>query len=113
MLSPFANCQSAPTNDNGKKLGVALVGLGGYSTGQLGPALQETKNCYLAGIVTGTPSKEKVWSILTDFEKYPTWNPFLVSIKGELAKGKKLTNTMMNGKKQLIDRRIHGFSLKV
>ncbi|MCJ8163547.1 Gfo/Idh/MocA family oxidoreductase [Pontibacter sp. E15-1] len=44
-----------------KKLGVALVGLGGYSTGQLAPALQETENCYLAGIVTGTPSKAETW----------------------------------------------------
>ena len=44
------------------KLGVALVGLGNYSNGQLGPALLETKKCYLAGIVTGTKSKEKTWS---------------------------------------------------
>lgn len=44
-----------------KKLGIALVGLGGYSTGQLAPALQETKHCYLAGIVTGTPEKATRW----------------------------------------------------
>lgn len=44
-----------------KKLGVALVGLGSYSSGKLAPALQETKNCYLAGIVTGTPEKAKKW----------------------------------------------------
>ena len=44
------------------KLGVALVGLGSYSTYELAPALQETKNCYLAGIVTGTPAKEKIWA---------------------------------------------------
>lgn len=48
-----------------KKLGVALVGLGRYSTYQLAPALQETQHAYLAGIVTGTPAKEKIWS-----EKY-------------------------------------------
>jgi len=48
----------APEMQN-KKLGIALVGLGSYSSGQLAPALQETKDCYLAGIVTGTPSKEK------------------------------------------------------
>jgi predicted dehydrogenase len=41
----------------GKKLGLALVGLGSYSNGQLAPALQLTQNCYLAGVVTGTPSK--------------------------------------------------------
>lgn len=44
------------------KLGVALVGLGGYATGQLGPALKETVNCYLAGIVTGTESKIGIWT---------------------------------------------------
>lgn len=44
-----------------KKLGIALVGLGGYSRGQLAPALLDTQHCYLAGIVTGTPSKEKEW----------------------------------------------------
>lgn len=43
------------------KLGIALVGLGGYATGQLAPALQQTEHCYLNGIVTGTPSKIPVW----------------------------------------------------
>lgn len=45
-----------------RKLGMALVGLGGYSTYQLAPALQDTQYCYLAGIVTGTPAKEKRWA---------------------------------------------------
>ncbi len=45
-----------------KKLGVALVGLGSYSTRQLAPALQETQYCQLTGIVTGTPEKEKIWA---------------------------------------------------
>ena len=44
------------------RLGVALVGLGGYSTYQLAPALQDTEYCYLAGIVTGTPEKERIWA---------------------------------------------------
>ena len=44
------------------KLGIALVGLGYYSTDLLAPGLQKTENCYLAGIVTGTPEKEKIWS---------------------------------------------------
>ena len=43
------------------RLGVALVGLGYYSTDLLAPALQQTKNCYLAGIVTGTPAKAEAW----------------------------------------------------
>ncbi len=52
-------------NHGGKKLGYALVGLGGLSTNQIAPALQKTKHCRLAGIVTGTPEKEKIWA-----EKY-------------------------------------------
>jgi len=42
-------------------IGVALVGLGYYSTDLLAPALQLTKHCHLAGIVTGSPEKAKVW----------------------------------------------------
>ena len=45
------------------RLGVALVGLGYYSTDLLAPALQQTKNCYLAGIVTGTASKAEAWKV--------------------------------------------------
>ncbi|EMI58388.1 Gfo/Idh/MocA family protein [Rhodopirellula sallentina] len=43
----------------------ALVGLGSLSTKQIAPALQKTQHAKLAGIVTGTPSKEKTWA-----EKY-------------------------------------------
>jgi len=43
------------------KLGIALVGLGYYSTDLLAPALQLTGKCYLAGIVTGTPAKAEAW----------------------------------------------------
>ena len=43
------------------KLGIALVGLGMYSTGQLAPALTQTQHCYLAGIVTGSPEKAENW----------------------------------------------------
>ena len=45
-----------------RKLGVALVGLGRYSTGQLGPALKETKHCRLAGVVTGDADKGRKWA---------------------------------------------------
>lgn len=58
---------AAPTiasclNTDQKKLGVALVGLGNYSNVMLGPALKETTNCYLTGIVTGTPAKAEKWA---------------------------------------------------
>src|SRR5215217_7567047 len=45
-----------------RTLGVALVGLGGYSTRQLGPALRETKSCTLAGVVTGSRAKGEQWA---------------------------------------------------
>ena len=48
-----------------KVLGVALVGLGYYSTDLLAPALQLTENVRLTGIVTGSPQKIPVWQ-----EKY-------------------------------------------
>ena len=44
-----------------QKIGVALVGLGYYSTDLLAPALQLTKYCELKGIVTGTPEKANRW----------------------------------------------------
>ena len=44
-----------------ESLGVALVGLGYYSTDLLAPALQLTKHCSLAGVVSGSPGKVKNW----------------------------------------------------
>jgi predicted dehydrogenase len=44
-----------------RKLGVALVGLGSLSTNQIAPALAKTRNCRLAGIVTGSPAKATEW----------------------------------------------------
>ena len=51
--------------NRGRKLGIALVGLGRYSTNQLAPALLQTKLCQLAGVVTGSPEKGKKWA--TDY----------------------------------------------
>jgi predicted dehydrogenase len=56
MLSSIGSAQ-AP----GRKLGVALCGLGSLSTNQIAPALQKSRFCRLAGIVTGTPSKATEW----------------------------------------------------
>lgn len=50
-----------PNRNPSDKLGIALVGLGYYSTDLLAPALQETSHSYLAGIVTGTPEKATRW----------------------------------------------------
>jgi predicted dehydrogenase len=55
LFSAFANAAGE------KPLGIALLGLGDYATNQLGPALKQTKNARLVGIVTGSPSKIPHW----------------------------------------------------
>lgn len=49
-------------------------------------------------LINATP--EKVWQVLTSFEKYPSWNPFIISIKGEKTVGGKLNTQIQppNGK---------------
>ena len=56
------------------RLGVALVGLGYYSTDLLVPALQQTTKCYLAGIVTGTPEKAETWKKRHNFPDKNIYN---------------------------------------
>jgi glucose-fructose oxidoreductase len=56
-----SNVLLASTAKKKDKLGIALVGLGYYSTDLLAPALQMTEKCYLAGIVTGSPEKAEKW----------------------------------------------------
>lgn len=58
-LAPFISARGQETG--GKRLGVALLGLGDYSTNQLGPALKETRLARLTGIVTGSPEKIPRW----------------------------------------------------
>ncbi len=33
---------------------------------------------------------EEIWNVLTDFEKYPEWNPFIKSISGAHEEGEQL-----------------------
>ncbi len=44
---------------------------------------------------------EKVWTVLTDFEKYPSWNPFIQQIYGDKKVGSNLTTVLQQpgGKK--------------
>lgn len=65
-----------------KKLGFALVGLGSLSTNQIAPALQKTKLCRLAAIVTGTPAKEKIWA---DKYKIPQKNIYTYDTFDQIA----------------------------
>jgi glucose-fructose oxidoreductase len=67
-------CAFGAEKNTKKSLGVALVGLGSYSTYQLAPALQDTHYCHLAGIVTGTPEKERVWSDKYEIPKQNIYN---------------------------------------
>src|ERR1044072_6880458 len=72
MLSPGSLLSAVrPRKD---RLGVALVGLGYYSIDLLAPALQQTKECYLAGIVTGTPSKAETWKAKFNIPDKNTYN---------------------------------------
>ena len=41
--------------------------------------------------VTVEASADRVWSVLTRFEDYPDWNPFLQSIRGEARPGARLS----------------------
>jgi hypothetical protein len=37
---------------------------------------------------------ERVWQVLTDFDAYPQWNPFIVHASGRPAEGERLTVRM-------------------
>ncbi len=58
VMPSMVFCSPRPQKE---KLGIALVGLGYYSTDLLAPALQLTKHCELKGIVTGSPEKIPDW----------------------------------------------------
>jgi predicted dehydrogenase len=51
--------------ESGRKLGVALCGLGSLSEHQIAPALAKTQHCKLAGLISGSPEKLERWG-----EKY-------------------------------------------
>ncbi len=72
MLNSTKAC--AETLQDGKKLGMALVGLGSYSEYQLAPSLQDTQHTYLAGIVTGTPEKAAKWTEKYGLDKKNIYN---------------------------------------
>ena len=44
-------------------------------------------------------SQETVWEILTDFEQYALWNPFIVNSSGKAVTGERITNQMKQGDK--------------
>ncbi|GHV49055.1 hypothetical protein FACS1894181_06760 [Bacteroidia bacterium] len=40
-------------------------------------------------VISATPAK--IWGILTDFDNYPNWNPFVRFIRGHVAIGEKIS----------------------
>ncbi|WP_338696852.1 SRPBCC domain-containing protein [Streptomyces sp. Q6] len=42
-------------------------------------------------VIDGSP--EDVWAVLTDFGRFPEWNPFIVEAKGETVPGEQLDLT--------------------
>lgn len=62
LAGPTALARPIATGVANRSLGVILVGLGRYAGDELAPALQQTRHCHLAGIVTGTPAKAEAWS---------------------------------------------------
>lgn len=73
LVAPLGMGCKTPQQKEGS-LGVALVGLGGYSTYQLAPALQSTAHCHLAAIVTGTPAKARKWAAKYQLAKEHIYN---------------------------------------
>jgi hypothetical protein len=43
---------------------------------------------YLETRIEINASPEKVWQVLTDFKNYPSWNPFIKSLEGEMIIGR-------------------------
>lgn len=57
------------------------------------------KNLETEIIIQASPAT--VWDVLTSNKEYPSWNPFIVEMKGTLAKGNTIQTTMMQkGKPQ-------------
>ncbi|MBT3483180.1 MAG: Gfo/Idh/MocA family oxidoreductase, partial [Opitutales bacterium] len=53
-----------------KKLGLAIVGLGGYATRCIAPEMASTTNVRVAGVVTGSPAtKGKAWAKQYGFDE--------------------------------------------
>jgi hypothetical protein len=40
--------------------------------------------------ITINTTPDKVWAVLTDFDNYPNWNPFVTSLTGDVRVGNKI-----------------------
>lgn len=59
-LTSFTTLEKNSKPYDGKKLNIALCGLGRYAN-HLAKGFKTSKYCHLAGIITGTPAKAKKW----------------------------------------------------
>lgn len=60
LPSFLVETEKTPVSYTGKKLNIALCGLGNYAS-RLAEGIQSSQYCALSGIVTGTPSKAEKW----------------------------------------------------
>jgi len=70
-----------------RKLVGSIVGLGALLVvgWAFAPSQQVTTEVHIDA------SPEQVWAVLSDFENYGSWNPFLPSIRGSMQVGESLT----------------------
>ena len=61
------------TKGGERRPGVALMGLGLYSRGELAPAFEHTKLCRFAGVITGSREKGLKWSQHHGFPEKNIW----------------------------------------
>ena len=60
IASAIPTFSAIPSKHTGKKLNIALCGLGRYA-GYLATGIENSQFCNLAGIITGTPEKAEKW----------------------------------------------------
>jgi hypothetical protein len=44
---------------------------------------------------------ERVWQVFTDFRSFPSWNPFIRKMRGQLVPGRRLHITLRLGRRKL------------
>jgi hypothetical protein len=52
--------------------------------------------------ITINAAPAKVWSVLTNFEEFPRWNPFIKSIEGDKSVGGKLATSILPPNRKLM-----------
>ena len=61
--------------------------------------MNKQKHLQTSVVING--NKESVWKVLTQLGDYQNWNPFIIKSEGTIKIGNQITNTMVNGKKEM------------